>query len=292
MAEFVEKKVRCLSNAGFHQLSYVEWGDARNPRVLLCVHGLTRCGRDFDDLARALAGNYRVICPDVVGRGRSDWLRDKNLYGIPQYCADMATLLAQVDGQRPIETLHWVGTSMGGLIGMALAAQAQTPISRLVLNDVGPVVTAVSIQRIGEYVGKAPQFDSLAQAEAFVRAVSASFGPHTDAQWRQLTEHVVRSRADGCVEFCYDPDISVTFRQIAEASGGKDMELWPVYDAIKCPTLLSRGADSDLLTRETAQAMTARGPAAKLIEFAGVGHAPSLMIKEQITSVCDFLLAA
>jgi pimeloyl-ACP methyl ester carboxylesterase len=292
MAEFVEKNVRCLSSAGFHQLNYVEWGDARNPRVLFCVHGLTRCGRDFDDLAQALAGDYRVVCPDVAGRGRSDWLVDKNLYSIPQYCADMATLLAQVNGQMPIETLHWVGTSMGGLIGMALAAQPKTPIARLVLNDVGPVVTAVSIQRIGEYVGKAPQFDSVAQAEAFVRAVSTSFGPHTDAQWRQLTEHIVRTRADGRVEFCYDPDISVTFRQIAEASGGKDMELWPVYDAIRCPTLLLRGADSDLLTHGTAQAMTARGPAAKLIEFTGIGHAPSLLIKEQITSVCDFLCAA
>lgn len=291
MAEFVEKRVRCLSSAGFHQLNFVEWGDAQNPRVLICVHGLTRCGRDFDDLARTMASDYRVICPDVVGRGRSDWLRDKNLYGIPQYCADITTLLAQAHGRAPMQTLHWVGTSMGGLIGMALAAQPQTPIVRLVLNDVGPVVTAVSIKRLGEYVGKAPQFDSVAQAEAFVRAVSTSFGPHSDAQWRHLTEHVVRPSANGRVEFCYDPDISVTFRQIAEASGGKDMELWPVYDAIKCPTLLLRGAESDLLTRDTAQAMTARGPQAKLIEFAGVGHAPSLMIKEQIDSVCDFLRA-
>jgi pimeloyl-ACP methyl ester carboxylesterase len=291
MNTFRTERVRCLSNAGFHHIRYQAWGDAENPRVVFCVHGLTRCSRDFDDLAAVLASDYRVICPDVVGRGQSDWLRDKTQYGVPQYCADMNALLARIDGQAAIETLHWVGTSMGGLIGMALASQPETPIQRLVLNDVGPVIGAVSIQRIGEYVGKAPRFASYAQAEAFVRAVSASFGNLTDAQWRHLTEHVLRADGDGFV-FRYDPDIDVTFRMTAQAMGDKDMELWPLYEAIKCPTLLMRGAQSDLVSAETAQRMSACGPRAKLVEIPGVGHAPTLQDAAQIAAVRDFLLAA
>ena len=287
MSEFREGKVQCLSAAGFHDMAYVEWGDPTNPKVLLCAHGLTRCGRDFDDLARAMCDMYRVVCPDVVGRGRSDRLKNPHLYGIPQYGADMVTLLAALKA----ETLHWVGTSMGGLIGMALAAQENTPISRLVLNDVGPVITAASIARIGEFLGKAPRFDSYVKAEAFVRFVSAPFGPLTDAQWRQLTVHTTRQAADGQFEFIYDPAIAIPFQDAVAATGGKDMELWPVYDAIRCPTLLLRGAQSDLLTQETAQLMSQRGPGAQLIEFAGIGHAPVLMDDVQIAPVREFLRA-
>lgn len=290
MTSMRQGKVRCLSPAGFHHMSYVAWGAVDNPRVLVCVHGLTRCSRDFDDLAQTLAQDYRVVCPDIVGRGGSDWLRDKVHYQVPQYCADVNNLLAHLDGQAPIRAVHWVGTSMGGLIGMALAAQPGSPIERMVLNDVGPVVTAASIARISEYVGKAPRFATLEQAEALVRAVSASFGPHTDAQWRRLTEHVVRQADDGQWDFHYDPGIALPFGQIMAAAGGRDMELWPVYDAIRCPTLLVRGAESDLLTRETARAMTERGPKAQLVEIAGVGHAPTLMTTEQIAPIARFLL--
>ena len=286
MSEFRQDSVRCLSASGFHDMAYVEWGDRQNPKVVLCVHGLTRSGRDFDDLARALSDEYRVVCPDVVGRGRSSRLKNPHLYGVPQYCADMVTLLARLNAQ----TLHWVGTSMGGLIGMTLAAQENTPISRLVLNDVGPVIAASSIARIGEYVGKAPRFDSFAQAEAFVRFVSAPFGPLTDAQWRQLTVHTVRQGEDGKFEFIYDPAIAIPFQDAVAATGGKDMELWPIYDAIRCPTLLLRGAVSDLLTQETALQMTQRGPRAKLLEFAGIGHAPVLMDAVQIEPIKSFLL--
>lgn len=289
MIEFREAKVQCLSAAGLHDMAYVEWGDPANPRVLLCVHGLTRCGRDFDDLARALCDTYRVICPDVVGRGRSDRLKNPQLYGIPQYCADMVTLLDSLKAKTVLESVYWVGTSMGGLIGMALAAQENTPISRLVLNDVGPVIAAASIARIGEYLGKAPRFESMAKAEAFVRYVSAPFGPLTDAQWQQLTVHTVRAAADGQFEFIYDPAIAVPFQDAAAATGGKDMELWPIYDAIQCPTLLLRGAQSDLLRAETARLMTQRGPCAQLIEFAGIGHAPVLMDATQISPIRKFL---
>jgi pimeloyl-ACP methyl ester carboxylesterase len=231
-----------------------------------------------------MASEYRVICPDVVGRGRSAWLRDKNYYKVPQYCADMVTLLARLDA----DTVHWVGTSMGGLIGMVLAAQEDTPISRLVLNDVGPVVTAVSIARIGEFLGKSPRFASIEEAEIFVRFVSMPFGALSDAEWRHLTIHTMRSLPDGGFEMAYDPDIAEPFRQ--DMGKGQDVELWPIYDAVKCPTLLLRGAHSDLLTEETAQRMTERGPCATLVEIPAVGHAPMLMSADQISIVRDFLL--
>jgi pimeloyl-ACP methyl ester carboxylesterase len=265
----------------------VEWGDAANPKVLVCVHGLTRCSRDFDFFAQAMADKYRVVCPDVVGRGRSDWLRNKSLYSIPQYCADMTTLLAKLNA----EAVHWVGTSMGGLIGMALACQPETPITRLVLNDVGPVITAVSLERIGTYLGTAPRFDSIEQAEAFVRFVSATFGRFSDEQWRHLTVHVTRTTSDGKVELAYDPGIAQAFREMQASGGGKDVEMWPLYDGIACPTLLLRGATSDLLTHEAAVQMSRRGPSAKLVEVPGVGHAPMLMDTAQVAPVREFLLA-
>jgi pimeloyl-ACP methyl ester carboxylesterase len=282
-----EGKVKCLSAAGFHHMAYVEWGDAANPKVLVCVHGLTRCSRDFDFLSQALAADYRVVCPDVVGRGRSDWLRNKALYGIPQYCADMTNLLAKLD----VESVDWVGTSMGGLIGMALAIQPETPIRRLVLNDVGPVITATSLARIGTYLGTAPRFDGIDQAEAYVRVVSAPFGSFTDEQWRHLTRHVTRTAADGKIEFAYDPGIAQGFRDLQAAGEGKDVEMWPLYDGVACPTLLLRGESSDLLTRETALQMSQRGPRAKLVEVPGVGHAPMLMSAEQVAPVREFLHA-
>jgi pimeloyl-ACP methyl ester carboxylesterase len=265
-------------------MAYVEWGEADNPRVLVCVHGLTRCGRDFDFLARAMADRYRVVCPDVVGRGSSGWLGDKRHYTIPQYCADMVALLARLDAQ----TVHWLGTSMGGLIGMSLAAQQGTPIARLVLNDVGPVVTAASIARIGEFLGRAPRFATIEDAEAYVRFVSAPFGALTDAQWRHLTIHALRPLAEGGYAMAYDPGIAEPFRQ--DMGSGKDVELWPLYDAIACPTLLVRGEQSDLLTAATAEQMGNRGPRARLVEIAGVGHAPTLMADDQIAAVRDFLL--
>lgn len=281
-AAFARREVRCASPSGLHRMSYVEWGRRDNPRVLVCAHGLTRCARDFDYLARVLAADFRVVCPDVPGRGESEWLKNPMEYVLPVYVADMVTLIARLD----VESVDWLGTSMGGLIGMILASLPGSPVHRLVLNDAGPLVTAVSLDRIGEYVGKAPKLPSLAAAEMLVRAVSAPFGPHTDAEWRFLTEHVVKPEPDGSVSFRYDPAIAVAFN--AEKPH-KDIELWPVFDAVRCPTLVLRGAESDLLTRDTAMAMTQRGPKAKLVEFAGVGHAPTLIHGDQIAAVRDFL---
>jgi pimeloyl-ACP methyl ester carboxylesterase len=206
-------------------------------------------------------------------------------YAVPTYAADMVTLIARLD----VETVHWVGTSMGGLIGMMLAALPESPVSRMVLNDVGPVVTAVSLERIGTYVGKAPRFPSIEAAEQLVRMVSAPFGPHSDAQWRFLTEHVVRREPDGSYCMHYDPAIAVPFNA---AAPHKDMALWPFWEAVRCPTLVIRGAQSDLLTHETLMQMAATGPKAKTVEFAGIGHAPTLLQADQIATVKDFLLGA
>ena len=272
--------VQCASPKGLHRMAYLEWGDARNRDVLVCVHGLTRTSRDFDELARALCGRFRVVCPDVAGRGDSEPLADPTLYAVPQYTADMVTLIARLD----VDSVSWVGTSMGGLIGMALAAQAGTPVKRMVLNDVGPVITKASLERISSYTGKAPTFASVEEAERYIRTVSAPFGQHSDAQWRFLTETWLRRNDDGTWRAHYDPRIGD-----ALVVPEKDLELWSVYDAVRCPTLLVRGELSDLLTRGTAAEMANRGPLAKVAEIRGVGHAPTLMQPDQIALVRDFL---
>lgn len=279
---FRERSVLCASTSGLHRVAYTEWGDPHNPEVVVCVHGLTRNGRDFDTLARALAGRYRVICPDVVGRGRSDWLKEPAGYGFPQYVADMVTLIARLD----VEHVDWVGTSMGGLIGMFLGSLEPSPIRRMVLNDVGPVITAESLGRIGEYVGRAPRFASLEEAESYLRMVNAPFGPLSDAQWRHLTVHSVQQDSDGLWRMRYDPGIGDPFRS---ALVFQNVDFWPIYQRIRCPVMITRGAESDLLARDTAEAMTRQGPGGELVEFAGVGHAPMFMADDQIAAVSRFL---
>ena len=265
-------------------MSYLEWGDPKNQKVLVCVHGLGRCARDFDNLAAALSDKYRVVCPDVAGRGDSEWLRDPMLYQLPQYVGDMVTLIARLN----VESVHWIGTSMGALIGMGLAAQPGNPVQKLVVNDAGPVISKVSLERIAAYFGMAPTFPNIEAAEKYVRVVSAPFGPHTDAEWRFLTEVVVRKNDDGSLRLHYDPKIAEPFRATMPE---KDLELWPLWDAIRCPTLVLRGALSDLLTRDTCDKMAGRGPKAKVVEIPGVGHAPTLMHEDQIKIVRDFLLS-
>ena len=281
--KYTTGSVQCLSPSGLHRMAYTEWGARDNPRVLVCVHGLTRNARDFDNLAEALSAHYRVICPDVVGRGVSGRLRDPAHYTIPQYVADMVTLIARLG----VETVEWVGTSMGGLIGMALAAQAGSPIRRLVLNDVGPLISVESLQRIAEYVGIDPTFASFEEALAYVRLISAPFGALSDEQWRHLTEHSIAQRPEGRWGFRYDPRIAEPFRA---AFVGQDIDLWPIYERIAVPTLVVRGAESDLLAREVWQQMASRGARAELAEIPGVGHAPMFLSEDQIAVVRDFLL--
>jgi pimeloyl-ACP methyl ester carboxylesterase len=278
--------VLCLGSKGFHRMHYVDWGDPNAERVVICVHGLTRNGRDFDFLAQALLPDFRVVCPDVVGRGKSDWLYAKEDYAYPQYCADMAALIARITAGGKSRKIYWVGTSMGGIIGMLLASRPKTPIERLVLNDVGTVIPGAALARIATYVGKDPRFKSLRELEAYKRMVSAPFGPQTDAQWRHLAETGAKQHEDGAWGLRYDPGIGVPFQQAVLA----DVDLWQYWDTIACPTLLMRGAQSDLLLKETAAAMTRRGPKPGLVEFEGVGHAPMLMADDQIKLVRDFLL--
>jgi len=287
-----------------HRMAYWEWndsGDAQNPHVIVCVHGLSRQGRDFDALARVLSRHARVICPDVVGRGQSDWLADPMGYQLPNYAGDMLALLPQVHAQAPIKTLDWVGTSMGGLIGMAIAGSPQlplpAPVRRLVINDVGPSILWQALARIGTYLGQTGRFASVQQAADAMWAISTSFGPHTPEQWLGLSQPMVRllpKAAPGDADawtLHYDPAIAVPFASVTEEMAKQgEAAMWQLYDHITAQTLLLRGAQSDLLSPATAQAMTERGPRARMVEFAGVGHAPTLIAPDQQAAVRDFLL--
>jgi pimeloyl-ACP methyl ester carboxylesterase len=284
MLEPHRRTFRSLSAHGFHEVVYRDWGHPESSRVVVCVHGLTRNGRDFDALAAALAERFRVLCPDMPGRGESEWLADPADYAFPTYLTALTAMLAHAR----VERIAWVGTSMGGLLGMLFAAQRGSPVSRLVVNDIGPVIEPAALARIAGYVGLDPVFDSFAALETHIREVSAPFGPLTDAQWRNLASTTARRTADGKWRLNYDPGIAIPFRSAA-APGG---DLWAVWDAIRCPTLLLRGAQSDLLSRETAAAMCTRGPAPRMLEFAGVGHAPMLLSSDEIAPVVAFLDAA
>ncbi len=276
-------EVRAWSAAGFHRVAWVEWGPETSDRVLLCCHGLLRNGRDFDVLAATLADEgWRVICPDVVGRGRSGRLADPRLYGYPQYLSDMTLLLAHLQ----LQTVDWLGTSMGGLIGLFLAAAQDTPIARLIVNDVGPFIPKAALERIAGYLGgPRPSFAMRAEAEAWMRRTYAPFGQLTDTQWAHLTaESFVRTDA-GRLEPHYDAGIATAVLATPPA----DVDLWPVWDRLQCPTLVLRGQDSDLLLAETAVQMTQRGPKPMLLTFPDCGHAPALMDGDQIAAVKGWL---
>jgi pimeloyl-ACP methyl ester carboxylesterase len=272
-----------LSPHGFYKVAYTQWGDPANPRVLLCVHGLTRNGRDFDHLARAMEGEYRVVCPDVIGRGKSDWLTVKSDYGYPLYCAHMAALIAHLG----VDSVDWVGTSMGGLIGMMLAALPNTPIRRLVMNDIGPFVAKVGLERLAQYVGKDPEFASVDDLEQMMRVLAAPFGPLTDAQWRHMALHGHRIDGEGKVRFAYDPAIGDVFRVTPVA----DVDLWPVWQAVHCPVLVVHGETSDLLRPESVARMLERS-GTSVHNVVGVGHAPMLMDPDQIAPIRSFLLGS
>ena len=289
--------VQCPDASGGHRMAYWSWGNPEAPHVVMCAHGLSRQGRDFDVLARALCARggeqVRVVCPDVVGRGKSDWLKDPMGYQIPAYAGDMLALLAHL---KPT-TLDWVGTSMGGLIGIVMCGQPGLPmpvaVRRLVLNDIGPSVQWEAVVRIGTYLGNTGRFGSLEQAAAAMLAISTTFGPHTPAQWLELSRHMVKPLGDGsgALTLHYDPALAVPFRTVTqETSAHGEAMVWQLYDNIRAETLLTRGATSDVLSPATALAMTQRGPKARLVEFVGVGHAPTFIADDQVLCVADFLL--
>ncbi len=303
-------------------MAYWQWGAPESAHVVLCVHGLTRQGRDFDALAKAIVeragGDVRVVCPDIVGRGRSDWLASADGYQVPLYAADIGTLLAQLHRDRPISTLDYVGTSMGGLIGLLIAGYKDfplpAPVHRFVINDVGPALDPAALARIGAYVGVGGRFETLSDAADALWKLSSTFGPHTPDEWLALSRHMVvpasHRSADGSARISvgdaaandmpssdvgpftphYDPAIAVPFRSMTPESVAQgEAVMWSLYDAITAPTLLVRGADSDLLTPETAAAMTERGPRAKRVDFEGVGHAPTFVAAAQSAVVVSFL---
>ena len=277
----IARTLDCLGPHGFHRMAYWEWPGPAKGRTVVCAHGLTRNGRDFDMLAAALSSAFRVVSPDIVGRGKSDWLEEPADYGYDVYRADMAARIARLD----VNEVDWIGTSMGGILGMMLAAEPRSPIRRLVLNDVGGLVAREGIARIASYVGRDPSFPDLDALEQASRKIAGPFGALTDQQWRHLATHSARRKPDGSLGFAYDPRIGDGFR----AEEPKDVDLWKTYDAVRCPTLVLRGAESDVLRRADAETMTQTGPRARLVEFAGVGHAPALMAADQIAAIRAFL---
>ena len=259
------------------ELAYLDWGEQGAPRTVVCVHGLTRNAHDFDVLAAALAArDCRVVAIDVAGRGCSGWLADPSRYVVPVYAAHLTRFLDLL-GLRGVD---WIGTSMGGLIGMALAAGDTPPMTRLVVNDIGPFVADATLAQIRGYLGLDLVFKGMAELEAHLRLIHASFGQLTDAQWRALALHSSRATPEG-LRLHYDPAIREPF--IAAAEG--NIDLWQLWDRIRCPTLVLHGAESVLLTGDVLDQMRQRGPAIEVVTFAGVGHAPALMSADQIAVI-------
>ena len=281
------ESVQCISPDGLHRMAYKDWGDVDNPNVLICVHGVTRVSDDFDALAHELAGQYRVICPDIVGRGRSGWLRSPQHYQVPQYISDMVALIARVDAKN----ISYLGTSMGGLIGMGLASLKDSPIQKLILNDIGPTLNATALSRIGEYISQPMRMATFEEAANYIRAISMTFGEHSEEEWHKICMDVLRQDTDGMWIKHYDLNLGKSMQAVTpDLAQAMQVMMWAAYDAISCPTLLLRGADSDLLVPDTANQMTERGPKAKLVEFEKVGHAPTLVHLDQISVVKEFLL--
>lgn len=283
---FRKGRVLSIARQHFHHISYLEWGDPRTDQVVLCVHGLSRQARDFDALAIALAGRgYRVICPDLVGRGQSGRLMQPDDYALPQYAVDMTMLLARIGAAH----VDWIGTSLGGLTGMIVAGMKDSPIRRLVINDIGPFLPYAALRRLGDNVRKAPRhFEDLKSAEAYFREALAPFGALTDEQWRHLTLHSLVKQPDGGFVQHYDEGIGEAFRP------GRvyNVSLWNYWDAIQCPTLVLRGTESDLLLADTAAEMVSRKPDTTLVEIPECGHAPALLDPGQIKIVTDWMADA
>lgn len=281
----VETGVRVLRPEGFKRMAYTQWGDPHGREVVVCVHGLTRQGRDFDVLAERLATDLkrRVLCPDVLGRGKSDWLIDKSGYTYPLYLADMAALIARSGAEQ----VDWVGTSMGGLIGLMLAATPNSPIRRLVINDIGPLVPWEGLARIGAYVGENTVFPEREAAEARLKTRTATYGPMPPECWPGVADHSLQRTPDGeGWQLAYDPAIAQAFQAIEP---GQPIDLWALWDQVQVPVLVVRGAESDLLPVDVLEEMKRRGPGCQVLEVAAAGHAPWLMSEDQVAPVMDFL---
>jgi len=282
-AAFTQHRCRCPDPQGSHEIAYIQWGDTRNPRILLCLHGLTRNGRDFDYLAAVLAQEYRVICPDIVGRGQSDWLKRSEDYSLTVYINDILTLLTELQ----ISTVDWLGNSLGGLIGMSLAAQHPQRIRRLILNDIGAFIPQTALAQIEQYfIHKPDYFQSLEAVDIFFRATHQALGALTDEQWQHLAYHCVHLLPNGGYCLAYDPKLAQVFQNFAQ----QDVVLWATWREVHCPVLILHGLESVLLSTETIAAMQAIHPQTEIVTFPGIGHTPALMSAEQIEVVRQWLL--
>lgn len=299
-----------LGPNGFHRVAYTEWGDPQNPHVVVCLHGFTRNSRDFDVIASRLADQCRVVCMDAVGRGGSDWLERKEDYDYSLYLSDAAALLARITASyleptkggaavnRRAPVIDWIGTSMGGLVGMLLAAKPNAPIRRLVLNDVGPLVPWAALNRLRNmHMPLGVRFATLDEVEAHLRDIFASFGPLDDAGWKKVVRHSAWKLEDGKYMLAYDPGIMSGMNHARKGiefghnflSG---VDLWPVWDRVECATLALRGGVSDVLLPHIAHEMERRGPKARVVEFPDIGHAPWLVAEDQVATVQEFLLTS
>ncbi|MFC6856312.1 alpha/beta fold hydrolase [Marivibrio halodurans] len=284
MSEPRLRSVRCVADADCHRMVYDDYGPLESPHAVVCVHGLTRNAGDFERLARALAADgWRVLAPDIAGRGRSERLADPQAYGVPQYVRDIVTMLAHAR----VETVDWIGTSMGGLIGMGLAVLPGHPVRRMLLNDVGPRVPKAALRRIADYVGVPWRFEDFEDALAHLRKAYEPFGLTEEADWRELARISLRREEDGTLTNNYDLRIAAPFEAIAD----EDLELWDLWDGLRLtePPMVLRGARSDLLLAEDIEGMTRRGPGARPMEIEGCGHAPTLMVPDQIALVRGWL---
>ena len=276
--------VTCTSPDGPHRMAYHAWGNPSNSKVLVCVHGLTRRGSDFKTLAEAMSQDYYVVCPDVVGRGDSDRLKNPMLYAVPQYVADMASLIKQLG----VSQVDWFGTSMGGLIGMVYASMPKNPIRRMLINDVGPRIEPEAIKRLGSYVGQPFVFNNRADALTRLNQICASFGSHTPEEW-EIYNGPMLVQKEGLWVMHYDPDISVPFASVNPimAKAG-EMAMWHAFKQIHIPMLIVRGGESDLLSAKTVAEMCKVNPYIRSIEIPGVGHAPAFVKPEQIALAKEF----
>lgn len=275
------KHVLSSNNAGQHRIVYQDWGDENNPNVLICVHGLTRNSRDFDYLASDLSAQYRVIAPDIVGRGQSDWLPDPSFYTLEQYIKDIAILLKDLN----ISQADWLGTSLGGLIGMTMATMPNSPIKRLILNDIGPVIKKEAITFLATSLAETPHFKSLAELQGFLKIAYSAMGQLEANHWEHMVTHDHRFTPEGTITRNFDPQITQSVGSISAA----DLTMWEVWEAVKCQTLVLHGENSVILTPAICDEMLKRNPLASIVTLPGVGHTPSLMVPEQIDIVANWL---
>lgn len=281
-----------------HIVFYCEWGDPQNKDVVVCVHGLSRNARDFDYLAAALADKYRVICVDIVGRGKSEWLEDKSRYDYTTYVDDILKLLKHLD----INKVDWVGTSMGGIIGMIVAGRYPDLIKKMVLNDIGPIIPGDAIARILKNAASKHEFRSSTDAEKALRNKMSTFGITNEEHWKHVIKHGIVKKLDSRYCFAYDPEIIpprkiynkiraiiATILCLKRRSGYSDIDLMDIWDKVSCPLLALRGKLSDVVNDDVVGIMRSSNKDIKIVELDDVGHAPMLMEEEQIKVVHDWL---